>query len=366
MKINLAKKPATLTLFISAILICQTAKAQPALGTTSFATAGTISLAVSGPCGAGQTAVSAGYTFHVRSGANCAINNATGAGSDGHINLITSPATTGVWQEGRFGSGDGSKFRLNTFMFSVLTTPFIGKTITFAGYRNNIAVPGAILVSPTIAATGLSNVYTADFTGNPNFGEVDEVRMTPSGSDAQGTMSILSIDISAPNTALPVEFISLEAFLSGAALSILFSTADEVNVSHYEVQISRDGTQFITQHQLTAQNGSRQQYRYKTELQDGGVFWIRVKANDADGSFSYSKIAQVRNNIAEKIRLFPNPAKDVLNVSAGNNKLYTILSIDGHTLKTGRITNQQIDISGLPTGTLLLLVDGGRYKFLKY
>lgn len=65
--------------------------AQPFLGTNTFATASTVVLAASAPCTSDRTLTYLGFQFTLRSGVNCAMNNATGASSDGHINFITTP-----------------------------------------------------------------------------------------------------------------------------------------------------------------------------------------------------------------------------------------------------------------------------------
>lgn len=327
-------------------------QAQPALGTTSFATASTIVLAASAPCTAGQSGTSAGYQFTLFSAVNCALNNATGAGSDGHINLISTPTTTGIWQEGRIASNTGSEFQLDNFVFSVLTTPFVGKTITVTGYRDGVAVPGATAVSSVIAATGLTNTVTVDVSADADFDNIDEFRLTPSGSDAQGTMNIQSITIS--GAVLPIDLIAFGCRRTTDKTIVLdWQTASEDNNKGFEVQQSMNAENFTTIAYVEGKGNSTTLNNYQLFISNPNAAHYRLKQIDFDGKFSYSKIIYQEGSNG-KIAIFPNPVKDRIELIGDEENIYQVCLSD---------------IIGNPvenySGTLLQITDGINASMLR-
>jgi hypothetical protein len=355
-----------LFLAFSLLLLLQTQRsfAQPSMGVSSFATGGTITLSANAACTEGKSGSMAGFTFYVRSGANCAINNATGTGSDGHINLITSPLVTGIWQEGRVASSDGSRFKLQNFVFAVLTDPFVGKTLTVTGYRSGSPVPGALVVSPLISTKGIANTFMVDCSVNPHFSNIDEFRITPSGTDAQGTLSIHSIEVSTA-IALPLHFLDIRTSFSGESLSVFFSTAEESGVADYEVQVSGEDNQFVTRDRIKAKNEARQDYRTEIKLPAKGAYQVRIKANEQDGTVKYSRIVLVQKGAVDRPTVYPNPAIDRLYVSGVEGAAYLVTNAPGVVLQKGQVVNGQVNIATLPRGLFVLQVAGHSFRILK-
>ncbi len=336
------------------------------MGTTSFATATTTTLSANAPCTAGNSAVSNGYRFTLYSGANCTINNTAASGnSDGHINLITTPTVTGIWQQGRIASSDGSQFQLDNFIFSALTTPFLGKTITVTGFKDNVAVPGATAVSAVINATGLANTFTVNVASNTAFDNIDEIRLVPSApADAQGTISIHSITIS-PASVLPLTFTSVRATATTAGIKVNFDTEEEINVLNYQVQLSSNGTDFNTYKTLPANNSASNRYETLLPGQTGNA-WIRIQSNDIDGKLQFSEIIYLRNAAtAGALVTYPNPAGRILYIDDRENQLFTISSLQGTLLQKGKIVNGQVDLSGLGRGMYILKVNQHSVKIYK-
>ncbi|RYF87695.1 MAG: T9SS type A sorting domain-containing protein [Chitinophagaceae bacterium] len=367
---NMPKLPAACKILLALILSVSTShslfsQSQPALGTTSFATSSTVLLAAVGECTGGKSGESAGYRFTLFSAANCAINNATGSGSDGHINLITTPLVTGLWQEGRIASVNGSEFQLDGFVFSVLTTPFVGLQLNVTGYRNNVAVPGATALTPVITAISLANAVTVNVTANPAFDNIDEFRLTPSAPTAQGTVNIQSISISAAQTVLPVSFTSLRATTTASGSTVYFTTESEINVADYEIQLSANGTDFTTIQRLVAENQARNQYQLLLPG-DHRNKWLRLQSNDRDGSKQFSGIIYLRGEAAQALITYPNPARDILYVEQREGQSFKISGIQGAKLLGGQIKNGQVNVQSLASGMYILTInDIESIKFYK-
>jgi hypothetical protein len=66
-------------------------------------------------------------------------------------------------------------------------------------------------------------------------------------------------------------------------------------------------------------------------------------------------------NISNKLNIYPNPVKDILQLP--NNSNYTISNLQGCTLATG--TGEQGDVSTLPQGVYLINIEGRVAKFVK-
>ena len=64
------------------------------------------------------------------------------------------------------------------------------------------------------------------------------------------------------------------------------------------------------------------------------------------------------NSSVEAVMFYPNPAKDVINIS-GNKMPFTdamIYSVDGKLIKTEKIIDGKVNVSALPKGNYLLKV----------
>lgn len=359
---------------VAAMIDSTSTYAQPAIGTTSFASATTISMLTSAPCTAGRSAVNSGYQFTLFSGSNCAMSNvAAGGTSDGHITMITTPTITGIWQEGRIASSDGSRFQLTNFVFSALTTPFLTKTLAITGYANGLPVSGATATSPFINATGVANTFTVDVSGNNNFGNIDEFRIVPSApSDAQGTLAIMSITIAAP---LPVELISFEGKRTTAENIVLdWQTISETNNKGFEIQQSADARNFTTVAYIDGKGNSSSLNSYQVALSNSDAVHYRLKQVDFDGQISYSRIIYLPG-VSSEIKISPNPVKDKIVLTGDSKNTYHIYLSDilGNSVAnySGNLTQVEnalnVSITKLNAGIYLLKAENnGEWQVLRF
>ena len=65
----------------------------------------------------------------------------------------------------------------------------------------------------------------------------------------------------------------------------------------------------------------------------------------------------------DDIRIYPNPAQNILYIESANVPEYQIFDVDGRCLLKGE--NSSIDVSMLKTGTYLLLINNQTFKFIK-
>jgi len=135
----------------------------------------------------------------------------------------------------------------------------------------------------------------------------------------QTVNSCFSSDTVWVNVLLPLKFISynLVSSLRGTKQSIenKWSTSNEINVSHYNIQRSVNGKDFVTIGKVKANNKNYNEYNFIDENVNEGINYYRIESIDNDGKKQYSVIRTLNiHHSSLNVVVFPNPAKDVLNI----------------------------------------------------
>lgn len=176
------------------------------------------------------------------------------------------------------------------------------------------------------------------------------------------------------NTSLPLTLISFTARRENCSAKLAFTTAEETGVSHFIVEHSSDGTAWQAVAQVAAKNTTGEN-RYNTELPiNAAMNFYRLKMLDRDGAVTYSKVVRLAASpdcSRQFLRLFPNPALDVLyieKVTPGDK--YTIYDNTGRIVMQGVIskTIQDINVRVLVMGmyTITVTTKAGEIKALKF
>ena len=121
---------------------------------------------------------------------------------------------------------------------------------------------------------------------------------------------------------LPVRFIDFTASLINTDVLLNWHTAEETNVTAYNIQRSTDGIHFSTIGTVPAKKDPQNIYSYTdmavTLLNKNTIFY-RIQEKDIDGAVTYSKVQPVTLNILlNTITAYPNPAHDVIHIILGN------------------------------------------------
>ncbi len=150
---------------------------------------------------------------------------------------------------------------------------------------------------------------------------------------------------------LPVRFLQVTAKYNGENINVNWATASELNNHHFEIEYSKNGTDFIKAGTVNATNNSNgDKYDFIHKDFVTGKNYYRIKQVDINGIFSYSNI--VVSIISEKnnVRLYPNPVTETLVVDiskASNNFKKGIIIITNSIGQT--IQQQIININGNKT-----------------
>ena len=143
-----------------------------------------------------------------------------------------------------------------------------------------------------------------------------------------------------------------------------WAVSKEINVQQYQVQFSTDNIKF-TSLVMSPATGSHN-YNWLHNSPVTGINYYRLCITGTDGGITYSSIESVnfgKNNI---VTVYPNPAKDVINIrfpAAMITQPATIsfLSVDGKLLSQKRISTlsqtETMDVSRYPEGQYLLRIN---------
>ena len=140
---------------------------------------------------------------------------------------------------------------------------------------------------------------------------------------------------SIPNAAviLPVSLLSFAVNYNAGVATLNWSTAQEVNLSRYEIQRSLDGINFQAIGSVISRNSLLQQhYSFQDEKLAGQIIYYRLRMVDEDQSAKFSNIVVVKlsEQQSTSLTLMPNPASasTQLKFSAETGGLATIMVYD--------------------------------------
>ncbi len=172
-------------------------------------------------------------------------------------------------------------------------------------------------------------------------------------------------------TVVPLELTKFTGQQEGEVIRLNWTTANEINVSHFEVERAADGVNFekigtvSSRYQTTS---AATDYDLIDPSPVKGMNFYRLKQFDKDGQFKYSAIVPVMFNysIVKEIKINPNPVISQLNialtVSESTPLICKIYTSEGREVKlisasvtAGRNTISS-DVSSLAAGSYILVL----------
>jgi uncharacterized repeat protein (TIGR01451 family) len=191
-----------------------------------------------------------------------------------------------------------------------------------------------------------------------------------------------STAIISPANSLPVTLLSFTAIKSGSNAQLNWTTTNEVDNDHFEVERSLDGVNF-TEVGTVAGNGSTSllhNYQYEDNITGlSGIVYYRLKDVDFDGKFGYSQIIAMRldgSSLSASFTAYPNPfnsnikllVTSIKNSNATISLLNTagqVLANQAAALQTGQNVVVLQNLNSLLPGIYvveLLTEDGKNYQ----
>lgn len=161
---------------------------------------------------------------------------------------------------------------------------------------------------------------------------------------------------------IPVELTKFTAQKANAAVKLAWSTASELNNSHYDIERSTNGKEFTKIGEISGY-GSTQEARTYTFMDEkpSAVNYYRLRQVDFDGTATLSKAVSVNFDKNSSIKVYPNVAKDKINIEMNMNDGSAdlmVLNLLGQVLKSQKVQNTEgsisLNINDLPNGSYII------------
>ncbi len=177
-----------------------------------------------------------------------------------------------------------------------------------------------------------------------------------SDQDPTNNTSFLSYTIAASGP-LPVYFKGLSLLNKECSILVDFYTENEINISKYEIEFSKDGRAFTKTGEITAATKPHYQYKFAiSESTKAKDIFFRIKAIDKDNSVKYSETKSVKGLCDNEwaVSVYPNPANAETKITINSNRGSFNGKYDIHLLDmTGRLVMKK-EISAVNVNQLKL------------
>lgn len=191
-----------------------------------------------------------------------------------------------------------------------------------------------------------------------------------------------SVEVAWTGTPTPVSMLGFGVSKEGQKALLDWGTASERNNKGFDIERSADGKTWNTVGFVSSksQNGNSSAtliYDYTDSEPLPGKNYYRLKQQDLDGHFEYSKVEMVTFHAYSNIRIYPNPASEVLTIGGvAQNAVISIYNTLGQEVRTTTVDLEAdqvlINVASLAKGTYYITVRNAekkvmsRSQFMKY
>ena len=191
--------------------------------------------------------------------------------------------------------------------------------------------------------------------------------MSGNQGDSGATMSTI---VNLMESTLPITLANIEARAEKNDVILDWETAEEENVSHFEVERSINNAEtFVSIGQVAATGftESGEGYYYKDVNAPNGEHFYRLRMVDFDDTYTYSPVVSANVERSDRaLRLYPNPAVAEVNIDAPllDGGQLRVLDMNGREIFSGP-QQPMLDISSFRPGVYLVEVQNGRERMVK-
>lgn len=223
--------------------------------------------------------------------------------------------------------------------------------------------------SPTVADTKVSvgsgmGTYSQSITG---LTESTQYYIRSYAINSEGT-SYGSQQTFTTSAALPVEIISFEGRYADQSVQLSWETSSESQNKGYHIR-RRVGAEWekvgFVEGKGTHQGLRTYQYLDEVNVHDEKLYY-QLAQEDMDGSLHYSRVVAIFRDLASEIVLFPNPAKEILQISSSDQDLkqFQLYDLQGRLVWQESLAAREavIDLKRFPKGyyTTIILSENGQ------
>lgn len=202
---------------------------------------------------------------------------------------------------------------------------------------------------------------------------------TVSGAGGFGAATVTA-NCASCAVALPVVLEYFRAQVAGSRINVEWESSSEENVDGYVLEGSKDGNIFS---KLAYMEAKHAPWKYKYDIPAAPEVYLRLRMEDSDGSFAYSKIIYIRSDdaAAETLRVLNNPAQGdqvflrIVTTEEEQGKLI-FSNVSGQVVKEVAVKLQSgqqdlnVAVTGLQSGLYTVRFIGNRsaigpFRFMK-
>jgi hypothetical protein len=171
------------------------------------------------------------------------------------------------------------------------------------------------------------------------------------------------------NAVLPVQLATFELNQQGETVQLNWNTASEINALNFEIERSTDGVLFekIGTVLSIGAVARLQNYSFIDRSPINGVNYYRLRMNDIDGHYDYSKTLQAKLEVNSKIELINTLIQNQLLASTNMSTTYTIRNTSGQVMITAQLQEgtNNIACDAFAPGIYLFHANNKTIKFCK-
>ncbi len=194
-----------------------------------------------------------------------------------------------------------------------------------------------------------SNGWTNIFSSTRNITSFSNIGLLPNtlyfyrvrAENPAGVSNYSSVVSARTLQALPVNLIAFNAQSVNKKVQLFWQVSTELNFKQYIIEWSKDGINFLQLATMLARgtgaNTTSYSYEHINPIEANNFY--RLKLVDENGSFQYSPMRLISRIKKADVFIYPNPAKNMVNIQYNtNNQNATVSIMDA----VGKIVKQQL------------------------
>ena len=203
-------------------------------------------------------------------------------------------------------------------------------------YQIRIVKGGVIGTTERSGGAGYSSTDSYQLYGNPgdlwgdswtetdinaaNFGvAISAQRSNPGSTTANARVDDIRVTVFWEFLTLPVKLIKISAGKNKNNVELKWTTAEEFDMRHYEIERSSNARDFVAIEKIACQNKwGQNSYVTKDDNPVNGFNFYRLKMVELNGDVNYSRIVFVIFSTGENVLVYPNPWKKGLPLQITN------------------------------------------------
>lgn len=154
---------------------------------------------------------------------------------------------------------------------------------------------------------------------------------------------------------IPVEMVAFNVVNRQGNHELEWTTASEINTSHFEIQMSKNNTEWQVIGNVNAQGNSSVLREYDFEYHPEeitSVYYYRLKIIDFDGSYEYSELRTIRQDNKEVLSAYPNPFTDQITIKSENG--FSLFDSTGKMIYRTTESSVHLQLEEHPKGFYLI------------